>query len=97
MGLGKTIQAIAPIGTSKEQLITNPQSSTPKIIIFPPHLITNLKSEISKHAQAGALQEDIYHAPTHHSLFKANILQCDIIISSDNTITQEFKQTNPSK
>ncbi|MBW0522981.1 hypothetical protein O181_062696 [Austropuccinia psidii MF-1] len=41
MGLGKTIQAIALICTSKERLITNPQSSRPTIIICPAHLITN--------------------------------------------------------
>ncbi|MBW0471660.1 hypothetical protein O181_011375 [Austropuccinia psidii MF-1] len=87
MGLGTAIQAIALIGTSKELLITNPQHSTPTIIIFPPHLITNWKSEISKHAQAGALQARIYHGPTCHSLSNADILKCDIIITSYNTIT----------
>ncbi|MBW0487650.1 hypothetical protein O181_027365 [Austropuccinia psidii MF-1] len=96
MGLGKTIQAIALIGTSKEKLITNPQCSTPTIIICPPCLITNWKSEISKHAQAGALQAKLYHGPTHHSLSKENILKCDIIITFYNTITQELKQTNTS-
>ncbi|MBW0593433.1 hypothetical protein O181_133148 [Austropuccinia psidii MF-1] len=96
MGLGKTIQAIALIGTSKVQLITNLQSFISTIIIFPPRLITNWQSEISKHAQAGALQAKIYHGPNHHSLSKDNILQCDIIITSYNTITQEFKQTNTS-
>ncbi|MBW0485825.1 hypothetical protein O181_025540 [Austropuccinia psidii MF-1] len=94
MGLGKTIQAIVLIGTSKEQLMTNPQCSIPTIIICPPFLITHWKSEISKHAQAGALQAKIYHGPTHHSLSKAKILQCEIIITSYNTITKEFKQTN---
>ncbi|MBW0492407.1 hypothetical protein O181_032122 [Austropuccinia psidii MF-1] len=39
MGLGKAIQAIALIGTSKEQLITNAHHHHP-----PPHLITNWKS-----------------------------------------------------
>ncbi|MBW0528693.1 hypothetical protein O181_068408 [Austropuccinia psidii MF-1] len=94
MGLGKPIQAIALIGTSKEQLITNPQCSTPTIIICPPCLITNWQSEISKNAQAGALQAKIYHGPTRHSLSKTDILKCDIIITSYNTITHEFKQTN---
>ncbi|MBW0528423.1 hypothetical protein O181_068138 [Austropuccinia psidii MF-1] len=96
MGLGKPIQSIALIGTSKEQLIANPHCSTPTMIICPPCLITNWQSEISKHAQAGALQAKIYHGPTHHSLSKANILKYDIIITSYNTITQEFKQTNTS-
>ncbi|MBW0495678.1 hypothetical protein O181_035393 [Austropuccinia psidii MF-1] len=96
MGLGKTIQAIALIGTSKERLITNPHCSTPTIIIFPPHLITNWQFEISKHAQAGALQAKNYHGPTHHSISKDKILRCDIIITSYNTITQELKQTNTS-
>ncbi|MBW0514292.1 hypothetical protein O181_054007 [Austropuccinia psidii MF-1] len=96
MGLGKTIQAIAVIGTSKERLITNPQHSTPTIIICPPRLITNWQSEISNHAQAGALQVKIYHGPTCHSLSEADILKCDIIITSYNTITQEFKQTHTS-
>ncbi|MBW0593459.1 hypothetical protein O181_133174 [Austropuccinia psidii MF-1] len=96
MGLGKTIQAIALIGTSKEQLIANPHRSTPTMIIFPPCLITNWQLEISKHAQPGALHSKIYHGPTCHSLSKANILQYDIIITSYNTITQEFKQTNNS-
>ncbi|MBW0520551.1 hypothetical protein O181_060266 [Austropuccinia psidii MF-1] len=96
MGLGKTIQAIALIGASKEWLITNPQCSTPTIIIFPPCLITNWQSEISNHAQAGVLQAQIYHGPTRHSFSKADILKCDIIITSYNTITQEFKQTNTS-
>ncbi|MBW0540006.1 hypothetical protein O181_079721 [Austropuccinia psidii MF-1] len=82
MGLGKTIQDIALIGTSKEQLITNGQHSTPTIIISPPCLITNWQSEIFKHAQAGVLQAKIYHGPTIHSLSKANILKCDIIITS---------------
>ncbi|MBW0475080.1 hypothetical protein O181_014795 [Austropuccinia psidii MF-1] len=63
---------------------------------LPPCLITNWQSEISKHAQAGALQGKIYHGPTHHSLSKANILRFDIIITSYNTITQEFEQTNTS-
>ncbi|MBW0564337.1 hypothetical protein O181_104052 [Austropuccinia psidii MF-1] len=94
MGLGKIIQAISLIATSKEQLITNPQGSTPTIIIFPPRLITNWQSEKLKHAQAGALQAKIYHGPTCHSLCKANILKYDIIITSYNTITQEFKQTH---
>ncbi|MBW0485571.1 hypothetical protein O181_025286 [Austropuccinia psidii MF-1] len=40
MGLGKSIQAILLIGTSKEQLIPNPHCSTPIIIISPPCLIT---------------------------------------------------------
>ncbi|MBW0493491.1 hypothetical protein O181_033206 [Austropuccinia psidii MF-1] len=93
MGLGKTIQDIALIGTSKEWLITNTQCSRPTIIICPPCLITNWQSEISKHAQAGALKAKIYQGPTHHSLSKANILQCDIIITSYNTITQELKET----
>ncbi|MBW0511051.1 hypothetical protein O181_050766 [Austropuccinia psidii MF-1] len=96
MGLGKTIQAIALIGTSKERLITNPQCFTSTIIICPPCLITNWKSEISKHAQAGALQAKIYHGPTCHPLCKADILECDIIINSYNAITQEFKQTHTS-
>ncbi|MBW0471001.1 hypothetical protein O181_010716 [Austropuccinia psidii MF-1] len=94
MGLGKAIQTISLIGTSKEWLITNPKCSTPTIIIFPPCLIINWQSEISKHAQAGALQAKIYHGPTCHSLSKANLLKCDIIITSYNTITLEFKQTN---
>ncbi|MBW0506207.1 hypothetical protein O181_045922 [Austropuccinia psidii MF-1] len=96
MGLGKTIQAIALIGTSKEWLIPNPQCSTPTIIVCPPRLTTNWQSEISKHAQAEALQAKIYHGPTRHSLCKANILKCDIIITSYNNITQEFKQTHTS-
>ncbi|MBW0566352.1 hypothetical protein O181_106067, partial [Austropuccinia psidii MF-1] len=66
------------------------------MIIFPPCLITNWQSEISKHAQAGALHAKIYHGPTRHSLSEANILKYDIIITSYNTITQEFKQTNTS-
>ncbi|MBW0519083.1 hypothetical protein O181_058798 [Austropuccinia psidii MF-1] len=96
MGLGKTIQAISLIDTSKEWLITNPQCSTPTIIICPPRLITNWQSEISKHAQAGALQAKINHGPTCHSLSEANILKCDINITSYNTITQGLKQTNTS-
>ncbi|MBW0522434.1 hypothetical protein O181_062149 [Austropuccinia psidii MF-1] len=96
MGLGKTIQAIALIGTSKELLITNPHCSTPTIIICLPCLITNWQSEISKNAQAGALQAKIYHGATFHSLSKAKILKCDIIITSYNTITQGFKQTHTS-
>ena len=96
MGLDKTIQAIALIGTSKERMIANPHCSTPTMIICPPRLITNWQSEISKHAQAGALHAIIYHGPTCHSLSKADILKYDIIITSYNTITQEFKQTNTS-
>ncbi|MBW0545917.1 hypothetical protein O181_085632 [Austropuccinia psidii MF-1] len=96
MGLGRAIQAIALIGTSKERLIANPQCSTPTIIICPPRLITNWQSEISKHAQAGALQAKIYHGPPCHSLCEADILRCDIIITSYNNITQEFKQTHTS-
>ncbi|MBW0484749.1 hypothetical protein O181_024464 [Austropuccinia psidii MF-1] len=41
MGVGKTIQAIALIGTSKERLIRNAHCSTCTIIICPPRLITN--------------------------------------------------------
>ncbi|MBW0588921.1 hypothetical protein O181_128636 [Austropuccinia psidii MF-1] len=93
MGLGKTIQAIALIGTYKERLIENSHFSMPTMIIFPPCLITNWQSKISKHAQAGVLQAKIYHGPTHHSSSKANILKYDIIITSHNTITQELKQT----
>ncbi|MBW0486473.1 hypothetical protein O181_026188 [Austropuccinia psidii MF-1] len=96
MGLGKSIQAIALIGTCKEWLIKNPQHSTPTIIICPPCLITNWKSKISKHGQAGALQAKIYHGSTCHSLSKADILKCDIIVMPYNTISQEFKQTNTS-
>ncbi|MBW0480519.1 hypothetical protein O181_020234 [Austropuccinia psidii MF-1] len=96
MGLGKAIQAIALIGTSKQRLITNPQCSRPTIIIFPPCLITNWQSEISKHAQVGVLKAKIYHGPTHHSLSKAKILKFDIMITSYTTITQEFKKTNTS-
>ncbi|MBW0528784.1 hypothetical protein O181_068499 [Austropuccinia psidii MF-1] len=88
MGLGRTIQAIALIGTSKERLIANPHCSMPTMIICPPCLITNWKSEISKHAQAGVLQAKIYHGPTCHSLSEAGILEYDIIITSYNTITQ---------
>ncbi|MBW0520563.1 hypothetical protein O181_060278 [Austropuccinia psidii MF-1] len=95
MGLGKTIQAIALIGTSKEGLIAT-HCSTPTMIICPPRLITNWQSEISKHAQAGAQHAKIYHGPTCHSLSMADILEYDIIITSYNTITQEFKQTNTS-
>ncbi|MBW0497940.1 hypothetical protein O181_037655 [Austropuccinia psidii MF-1] len=82
MGLGRAIQAIALIGTSKERLITNPHCSMPTIIICPSSLVTNWKSEILKHAQAGVPQAKIYHGPTHHSLSKAGILKCDIIITS---------------
>ncbi|MBW0506062.1 hypothetical protein O181_045777 [Austropuccinia psidii MF-1] len=70
MGLGKTIQAISLIGTSKEQIITNTHHH---------HLPTSLnhhwKSEISKHAQGGALQASTYHGPTHHSLSEAEIFK----------------------
>ncbi|MBW0568127.1 hypothetical protein O181_107842 [Austropuccinia psidii MF-1] len=66
------------------------------MIICPPFLVTNWQSEISKHAQAGALQAKIYHGPTCHSLSEAKILKYDIIITSYNTITHEFKQTNTS-
>ncbi|MBW0508274.1 hypothetical protein O181_047989 [Austropuccinia psidii MF-1] len=38
MGLGKPIQAISLIGTSKEQLIANPHFSMPTMIICPPCL-----------------------------------------------------------
>ncbi|MBW0486504.1 hypothetical protein O181_026219 [Austropuccinia psidii MF-1] len=96
MGLGKTIQAISLIGTSKEQLIENPHFSMPTMIICPPCLITNWQSEISKHAQAGALHAKIYTGPTHPSLYEANILKYDILITSYNTITQEFKRTHSS-
>ncbi|MBW0540325.1 hypothetical protein O181_080040 [Austropuccinia psidii MF-1] len=96
MGLGKTIQAIALISTSKEQLIKNPHCSIPTIIICPPCLITNWQSEISKHPQAGVLQAKIYHGLTRHSSSQANILKCDIIITSSNTITQELKQSHTS-
>ncbi|MBW0528335.1 hypothetical protein O181_068050 [Austropuccinia psidii MF-1] len=96
MGLGKPIQAIALIGTSKEGLITNPHHSTHTIIIFPTRLITKWKSEISQNAQAGALKAKIYHGPTCHSLSDADILKCDIVITSYNTINQEFKQINTS-
>ncbi|MBW0584840.1 hypothetical protein O181_124555 [Austropuccinia psidii MF-1] len=96
MGSGKTIQAIALNGTSKEWVITTPHHSTPTMIICPPCLITNLQSEISKHAQAGALHGKIYHGPTHHSLYEAKILKYNIIITSYNTINQECKQTNTS-
>ncbi|MBW0480185.1 hypothetical protein O181_019900 [Austropuccinia psidii MF-1] len=34
MGLGKTIQAISLIGTSKKQLIKNPQHSTPTLLNY---------------------------------------------------------------
>ncbi|MBW0485055.1 hypothetical protein O181_024770 [Austropuccinia psidii MF-1] len=95
MGLGKTNQAIALIGTIKELLITNPQCSMPTIIIFPPRLITNWQSEISRHAQAGVLQAKIYHGPNRHSLSEADILKCDIIITSYITITKGFKQPIP--
>ncbi|MBW0545387.1 hypothetical protein O181_085102 [Austropuccinia psidii MF-1] len=88
--LGKTIQAIALIDTSKQQLITNPNAP------HSPFLITNWRSEISKHSQDGALKANIYHGPTCHSLSEADILQCDIIITSLNTIPQEFKQTETS-
>ncbi|MBW0527872.1 hypothetical protein O181_067587 [Austropuccinia psidii MF-1] len=96
MGLRKTIKAIALIGTSKEWLITNTPCSMSRIIICQPHLIINWKSEISKHSQAGALQDQIYNGPTCHSLSEANMLQFDIIITSYNTITPDFKQTNTS-
>ncbi|MBW0483787.1 hypothetical protein O181_023502 [Austropuccinia psidii MF-1] len=72
MRLGKTINSIALIVTSKELLITN------------------WKSEISKHAQAGPMQANIYHGPTSHSLSEAKILQCNIGITYYNTFTQEF-------
>ncbi|MBW0500645.1 hypothetical protein O181_040360 [Austropuccinia psidii MF-1] len=97
MGLGTAIQAITLIGISKEQLITNPQCSMPTIIICPPCLITNWKSEISKNAQAGALEAKTYHGPTRHSLSGVDISKCAIVITSYNNITKEFKQTNPSK
>ncbi|MBW0484004.1 hypothetical protein O181_023719 [Austropuccinia psidii MF-1] len=96
MGLGKNIQAISLIGTSTEKLITNAHHSTPTIIICSPPLITNWQSEIYKHAQDGALKANTYHGPTCHSLSEANILKCDIVITSYNTITQEFIQTNSS-
>ncbi|MBW0518354.1 hypothetical protein O181_058069 [Austropuccinia psidii MF-1] len=96
MRLGKTIQAIALIDTSKELLIANPHFSTPTMVICPPRLITNWQSEISKHAQAGALHAKIYQHPTHRSLSEADILKYDIIITAYNTITKEFKQTNTS-
>ncbi|MBW0583234.1 hypothetical protein O181_122949 [Austropuccinia psidii MF-1] len=34
MGFGNTIQAIAPIGTFKERLITNPQCSMPTLLNY---------------------------------------------------------------
>ncbi|MBW0526947.1 hypothetical protein O181_066662 [Austropuccinia psidii MF-1] len=43
MGLGKAIQTISLIGTSKEWILTSPQCSKPTIIIFPPCVITNWK------------------------------------------------------
>ncbi|MBW0590466.1 hypothetical protein O181_130181 [Austropuccinia psidii MF-1] len=73
IGLGKSIQAIALIGTCKKRLNTNSQWSMPTMNIFPPCLITNRQSEISKHAQAGALQAKIYHGPPCHSLSEAEI------------------------
>ncbi|MBW0530230.1 hypothetical protein O181_069945 [Austropuccinia psidii MF-1] len=96
MGLGRTIEAIALIGTSKERLITNSQRSTPTIIIFPPCLITNWQSEISKHAQAASLQANTCYGHNCHLLSEGNILKCDIIITSYTTITQEFKKANTS-
>ncbi|MBW0541897.1 hypothetical protein O181_081612 [Austropuccinia psidii MF-1] len=66
MGLGKTIQALALIGTSKERLFANPHCSMATMIICPPCYITNWQTEISKHAQAGALHAKIYHGPTRH-------------------------------
>ncbi|MBW0556573.1 hypothetical protein O181_096288 [Austropuccinia psidii MF-1] len=57
-------------------------------------LADDMGLEISKNAQAGALHAKLYHGPTRHSLSKVTILKYDIIITSYNTITQEFKQTN---
>ncbi|MBW0511928.1 hypothetical protein O181_051643 [Austropuccinia psidii MF-1] len=68
----------------------------PIIIIFPRCLITNWQSVISKHAKANALQANTYHGPTPHSFSEANILKCDIVITSYNTFTQEFIQTETS-
>ncbi|MBW0525774.1 hypothetical protein O181_065489 [Austropuccinia psidii MF-1] len=68
IGLRKTIQETSSINTSKEQLITNPNAP------HSPFLITNWRSEISKHPQDGALQAKIYHGPTCHSLSEADIL-----------------------
>ncbi|MBW0493295.1 hypothetical protein O181_033010 [Austropuccinia psidii MF-1] len=76
MRLGKTIQDIALIVTSKEQPATTPNAP------HPPCLITNRKSEISKNSQAVVLQANIYHGPTCHLLPEANILKCDILITS---------------
>ncbi|MBW0495214.1 hypothetical protein O181_034929 [Austropuccinia psidii MF-1] len=90
MGLGKTIQDIALIGTSKKWLITNYHWSTP----------TSLNHQLAiRNIQAcsGKLQASTYHAPTCHSLSEADILKCDIVITSNNTITQKFKQTNISR
>ncbi|MBW0479866.1 hypothetical protein O181_019581 [Austropuccinia psidii MF-1] len=90
MGLGKTIKAIALIGTSKEWLIENYHCSMP----------TSLNHQLAiRNIQAcsGKLQASTYHAPTCHSLSEANILSCDIFITSNNTITQEFKQKNTSR
>ncbi|MBW0472487.1 hypothetical protein O181_012202 [Austropuccinia psidii MF-1] len=56
----------------------------------------DMRLEISKHAQAGALQANTYHGPTCHLLSEADILKCDIIITSYNTIAQESKQPNTS-
>ncbi|MBW0497117.1 hypothetical protein O181_036832 [Austropuccinia psidii MF-1] len=61
-----------------------------------PTFLTKWESEISKHSWAESLQAKLYYGPTHQSFSEANLLQCDIISTSYNTITQEFKQTNTS-
>ncbi|MBW0471509.1 hypothetical protein O181_011224 [Austropuccinia psidii MF-1] len=87
--LGKTIQDIALMGTSKEPLITNYHC-------YMPTLINHQLALRNIQACSGwALQANIYHGSTHHSLSKANILQCDIFIASYNTITQEFNKKRP--
>ncbi|MBW0573469.1 hypothetical protein O181_113184 [Austropuccinia psidii MF-1] len=80
MVLGKTIQAIALIDTSKEQLIVKPHHSMPTLLNHQP-AIRNIQ-EFSHWSTAS----QHLHGPASHSLSKAEILPCDIFITSYNTI-----------
>lgn len=88
MGLGKTVQALALI---LERPATDPARRT-TLIVTPLALLKQWEREIQKKVKLPyKLKTHIYHGSSKRGLTLQKMLDCDVVLTTYNTIVSEYK------
>ncbi|KAI1499348.1 SNF2 family N-terminal domain-containing protein [Biscogniauxia marginata] len=105
MGAGKSLSMISLMANDKLPAIESrtylsslgaQQYTKSTLLVMPPTLLQNWKSELSKHLRAGAFSWRCHHGPTKIKTLE-DLLDLDIVLISYNTLKAEWKRQGSSQ